>query len=155
LGSWELDLIDLDQPVRNPLRWSDEAYRIFGHQPGAVAMTSERFLAAVHPDDRASVVDAIARAIDAGVSYSFDHRIVRPDGTVRVVQQRSEIIRNAAGRPVRIYATTQDITEERERAEVLARSAELELQNRRISEASRLKSEFLANMSHELRTPLN
>ena len=36
-----------------------------------------------------------------------------------------------------------------------ARSAELEFENRRIQEASRLKSAFLANMSHELRTPLN
>jgi signal transduction histidine kinase len=39
--------------------------------------------------------------------------------------------------------------------EIRRRSADLELQNQRIQEASRLKSEFLANMSHELRTPLN
>ncbi|MBC7978131.1 MAG: response regulator, partial [Myxococcales bacterium] len=45
---------------------------------------------------------------------------------------------------------------ERLRAEEIRRhSADLEAQNRRIQEASRLKSEFLANMSHELRTPLN
>ncbi|NUP13014.1 MAG: response regulator [Polyangiaceae bacterium] len=44
----------------------------------------------------------------------------------------------------------------RKRAEATrVRSLELEGQNRRIQEASRLKSEFLANMSHELRTPLN
>jgi signal transduction histidine kinase len=35
------------------------------------------------------------------------------------------------------------------------KSFELENENRRALEASRLKTEFLANMSHELRTPLN
>src|SRR6185503_19884170 len=48
-----------------------------------------------------------------------------------------------------------DIRERLRADEIRRRSAELEAQNRRIQEASRLKSEFLANMSHELRTPLN
>ena len=48
-----------------------------------------------------------------------------------------------------------DISERKRFEEIRTRSAELEAQNRRIQEASRLKSEFLANMSHELRTPLN
>lgn len=48
-----------------------------------------------------------------------------------------------------------NITERKRLEELRSRSAELEAQNGRIQEASRLKSEFLANMSHELRTPLN
>ncbi|MDQ3365352.1 MAG: response regulator [Myxococcota bacterium] len=48
-----------------------------------------------------------------------------------------------------------DIRERLRNEEIRRRGVELELQNRRIQEASRLKSEFLANMSHELRTPLN
>jgi signal transduction histidine kinase/CheY-like chemotaxis protein len=41
------------------------------------------------------------------------------------------------------------------RARELKAKDNLEEENRRVVEASRLKSEFLANMSHELRTPLN
>jgi signal transduction histidine kinase len=48
-----------------------------------------------------------------------------------------------------------DVTERKRLEEGRARTLELETQNRRVQEASRLKSEFLANMSHELRTPLN
>ena len=45
-----------------------------------------------------------------------------------------------------VTAAIRDVTE---------RKRQLEEENRRMQEATRLKSEFLANMSHELRTPLN
>jgi PAS domain S-box-containing protein len=52
-----------------------------------------------------------------------------------------------------VSASVRDITERKLNEQL--RHAELQEQNRRIREATRLKSEFLANMSHELRTPLN
>jgi PAS domain S-box-containing protein len=54
-----------------------------------------------------------------------------------------------------VVAFTLEITERKRSEQLRARSIELETENRRVQEASRLKSEFLANMSHELRTPLN
>lgn len=52
-------------------------------------------------------------------------------------------------------ASLRDITAWRHAQVLQARSTELEFENHRIREASRLKTAFLANMSHELRTPLN
>ena len=52
-------------------------------------------------------------------------------------------------------AFVRDLTEQKAGEASLLRGIQLEEENRRVQEASRLKSEFLANMSHELRTPLN
>jgi signal transduction histidine kinase/CheY-like chemotaxis protein len=56
---------------------------------------------------------------------------------------------------VETLAFVLDISERKSVEALRERSAELETENRRVQEASRLKGEFLANMSHELRTPLN
>lgn len=53
VGSWVLDLGDQADLNRNPLRWSDETYRIFGYEPRSVEVTNDLFFAHVHPDDRA------------------------------------------------------------------------------------------------------
>jgi signal transduction histidine kinase len=55
----------------------------------------------------------------------------------------------------RLISFILDVTERKHLEQVSRQAFELEMQNRRIQQASRLKSEFLANMSHELRTPLN
>jgi PAS domain S-box-containing protein len=55
-----------------------------------------------------------------------------------------------------VMAAIRDISERKlQQEEIRLKNLELEEQNRRVQEATRLKSEFLANMSHELRTPLN
>jgi PAS domain S-box-containing protein len=58
-----------------------------------------------------------------------------------------------------VTAAVRDLTEQRKiqevQEEIRKKNLELEEQNSRVEQASRLKSEFLANMSHELRTPLN
>lgn len=75
-------------------------------------------------------------------------------GRMRPWSHRDRTLFEAAARTIRIARERRELAERR-LEQVQARSLELEADNRRFQEMSKLKSEFLANMSHELRTPLN
>ncbi len=104
LGNWEIDL------ATGAARWSDEAFRIFGLPPQDTAPSYAAFLAAVHPDDRARVGRAAGEAAAALAPRSIEYRLVRPDGDIRVVHDRSHVILDAAGRPQRRLGAMLDIT---------------------------------------------
>jgi PAS domain S-box-containing protein len=79
------------------------------------------WLAAVHPDDAPALVAGWAAANAEGREYAHEYRIVRPDGTERVISGRSAVILDRAGRPTATVGTVNDITEER-RAQRRART---------------------------------
>ncbi len=114
VGSWDWDI------AGNTLFWSDEIYRIFGLEPQQFGATYEAFLSSVHPDDREAVQLAVRDAIEKNRPYEMVHRVVRPDGTERLVNERAAVKRDADGRPVRMAGTVQDVTEhKRLEAEIL------------------------------------
>ncbi|HEX9011687.1 MAG TPA: PAS domain S-box protein [Holophagaceae bacterium] len=128
LGNWDWEI------GTGRITWSDEIFRIFGHEPRAFTPTYGGFMEAVHPEDRDRITAAVDRALGGGASYGVEHRILRPDGVERVVVERGEVYRDAEGRPLRMVGTVQDVTERRA--------------------VDRLKREFVATVSHELRTPM-
>jgi diguanylate cyclase (GGDEF)-like protein/PAS domain S-box-containing protein len=105
LGSWEWDC------ANDTLQWSDELCRIYGLGRDGYPRSFEAFLDLVHLDDRTSVRAAIATAWSGGGRVSFKHRIVRPDGSVRVLQALGEVIADRDRQPLRMFGTGQDITE--------------------------------------------
>ena len=110
LGSWHRDL------STNTLSWSDEVFRILGSSPQGISPSHQSFLSFVHPDDRDSYERTVNEALDRDEPYDIEHRIVRPDGTIRLVQDRSEIVRDSAGARTGTAGTVLDITD-RKRAE--------------------------------------
>ncbi|HXS68111.1 MAG TPA: PAS domain S-box protein, partial [Candidatus Polarisedimenticolia bacterium] len=126
LGSWELDLKNLDDVNSNELRWSDETFRIFGYKPRQIAVTNEIFFKAVPAEDRPQIMAAIAEAIKRGDAYDLEHRILLPNGEERHVRERGEVVKDATGRPLRIRGIVMDITERQRLGEQLRQSQKME-----------------------------
>lgn len=123
IGTWDWDLRSGHDV------WSDVAKEIFG-----VAKDTDEivFMDFVHPHDRAAVERAVQDCIQRGMPYNIEHRIVRPDGSVRWVAERGNVVRDEQGAPVRMLGLSMDITdrklaelalgEEKERLAVTLRS---------------------------------
>ena len=110
LGNWSLDM------VNDRLEVSEEIYRIAGVDPADLTHTYQGFLAFVHPDDRDAVHQAFMTALQERRPHTVAHRVRRPNGEVRWVEERGTADHDADGRALRARGTVQDITE-RVRAE--------------------------------------
>ncbi|MGH8501137.1 MAG: PAS domain S-box protein [Gammaproteobacteria bacterium] len=118
IGSWEWDVI------ADKIAWSDELYRIFDIQPQEFGATYQAFFSYVHPEDRELVRKMIGQAMRERTFPEFDHRIVRPDGTVRVIHANGVVTADDSGKPARMTGTLQDITERKQTEEILRTSEE-------------------------------
>jgi diguanylate cyclase (GGDEF)-like protein/PAS domain S-box-containing protein len=105
LGSWEWDL------KTGEVWWSDEVYRIYGFEPHQLSPTLETNVEAFHPEDRHLLEASIDGAISQHGSFDFEHRIVRPDGEIRWVYRRGEVVRGEREEILRVFGTVHDITE--------------------------------------------
>jgi diguanylate cyclase (GGDEF)-like protein/PAS domain S-box-containing protein len=118
LGGWEWDI------VTDEISWSDEVYRIYGLTPQSFVPSYERFMSIVHPDDRGLVARTIDQALEGSEPYDIEHRVVRPDGEVRVVHRRAEVVRGDSDEPLRMIGTVHDITERKATEERLREAEE-------------------------------
>ena len=103
------------------------------------------------------VNEALAEALRGGSRYDVDYRVVRPDGTVRIVHSQGDVTRDESGRPCRIFGTVQDITE-RKRAEEDLRESERRYREAQmeLAHANRVATvgQLSASIAHELNQPL-
>ena len=117
LGSWEWEI------ATDRVTWSDELYRIYGVRPDRFSGSYGANLDRVHADDRARVARVIENAVAERRPWSLDYRVVRPDGELRMIHARGEVVCDEQGRAAVVQGTCQDVTESR-RVEDALRAAE-------------------------------
>lgn len=163
IGYWEFDII------KNSLYWSDETYRIFGLNPQEFAATYEALFEYIHPEDRNAVDKAYKHSIETKSSYQIIHRIIRPSGELRHVEERCSHEFDNKNNFVRSIGTVHDITELKQMEEKLRvlnisleKKVQEELDKRRKNEQLLIQQSKLAAMgemigaiAHQWRQPLN
>src|SRR5580698_2623129 len=132
LGYW---IWDLDS---NQVIWSEETSRIFGLAPQAGSMDVVAVGEMFHPDDREAVFRTAEEAIRSGTRADSEHRLIRPNGEMRVVHSLGDVRKNSEGR-AQLFGTTQDITDrKRIEEERQTLSDALQQSNARLEEAQRV-----------------
>ncbi|MEW6211007.1 MAG: PAS domain S-box protein, partial [Acidobacteriota bacterium] len=117
MATWDWDLLT------GEVKWSGQEYKLYGLAPGDSPKNAQSLLELVHPEDRDNLRDTVMRAMKGQAEYSGEYRVVWPDGEIRWLSARGEILRDPAGRPLRTIGVVQDITE-RKRMEETQRESE-------------------------------
>lgn len=134
-GSWQVDL------RTGKHQWSDEAFRIFGFQPGEIDPDYEKFFCHVHPEDKETLKHIINEAVTKLPFQECEYRILDKDRQVKNLHSRILVKRDDHKRAYQLIGFTLDITKQKVQTEAL------ELQNKKLLEIAWVQS-------HEVRAPL-
>jgi signal transduction histidine kinase len=137
IGHWVWNIVE------DSLEWSDEVYRMFDIEIQSFTPTYGTFIQYVHPDDRELVNAKVNSAINEKQPYSYDHKILLPDGTEKTVHERAEVTFDDDGRPLRMAGTVLDITERKQTEDKLRQLAE------RVAESETRERRALAMALHD------
>lgn len=147
LGSWRWDI------SQDELTWSFELYRLFGMEPSDSSISYDDYIQIVHPSDRERVSWTIRKAMENQSAFEFEHRIVRPDGVVRLIYSQGAVSLSETGELASMVGTAQDITE-RKATEAQAFQLALEQAARQEAERTKERFQFLSEVGEALATSL-
>jgi PAS domain S-box-containing protein len=123
VGSWELAFDEGLGEIPGSSLWSRETYRILGYATGTPASRAG-FYESVHPSDREALHAQAVHGLERREPFETEYRIVRPDGSVRVLHAWLEFERAPDGKTTHAFGTCQDITEQKQAEQEIRRARE-------------------------------
>ncbi len=142
LGVWDWDIENAT------VFYSDKSLSLLEKDRSNVNPHEDTWNNQVHPDDKEKYYQDIEKHFKGEVSYYFnEHRVFTTSGSYRWIQDRGKVVKwDAAGKPLRVIGTHTDITEAKNREQVI-----IEKNNLIERHNSRLKN-FALIVSHNLIT---
>jgi len=114
----------MSDPEKNRMIYVSPGYEdIWGRTCESLYASPRSWLEAIHPDDRARVLQAALTKQVTG-TYDEEYRIVRPNGSIRWIRDRAFPIRDTSGHVYRIAGIADDITERKKVEQDLRASEE-------------------------------
>lgn len=118
IGTWWFDL------EKNEVHWSDELREIYGVDAD-LKIDFETALGFTHPDDTTRAVAALQEGLNSKKSYAVQYRVVTPQGEIKMLMNRANVITDTKGNVKRVVGSIQDISEHQHLIEQLEESQTL------------------------------
>ena len=117
MGNWHWDF------VNDTMHWSEEIYQIYGMKQDTQA-SYEKMLEIIYTKDREGFQKAIQETIAQERPCDIEYRILRSDGTERVIHALAEVRADDDQKPISMTGTIHDITEKKQAEDALRASEE-------------------------------
>lgn len=104
-GTWQFNL------ENNNYSFSENEYRLLGHEPYSFKDNFKEFMAHIHPEDLDKVNNIVSKMISKENLEPFSYRIIRKDGAIRYLQGAGKMVKNLNGERV-LLGITSDVTDE-------------------------------------------
>ncbi|BAU63417.1 multi-sensor hybrid histidine kinase [Stanieria sp. NIES-3757] len=118
MGMWFWDL------VNDKLEWTNRCKTLFGFAPDS-SVTYQRFLNALHPEDRDRTDIAVKECIEQKTYYNIEYRVIWSDGSVHWLVAKGKCFYDRNDQPLRMMGTLQNINQRKQAEKALRESNQL------------------------------
>jgi len=116
LGSWDYNM------KNDRLTWSEELYHVFGTDKQTFLETHGSFLDLIDAEDREFALQASRHTQLTGEPFTIEYHVTTPGGERKVIREHGYAETDSHGKIIRLFGTTQDITERKQAEDAVRRS---------------------------------